>query len=194
MTSTRPCSTAPAEKGTHDKRLRAKGSWQGNMRTAVTIRNFAFTIDEPAAVGGTDSAPTPMEFVAGALNGCVSVVVEQVAKELNFPFTGLETYSIATQDTRGFAGTADVSPFFHSYRVEIHVETDVVEVELQQDLATQVHRRCPAINLVKAAGVELDVAWVFATHVGVHDAENAGNAALGYAPRPSVDSTTGVSA
>ncbi len=123
MTSIPAFPTVPENNGTHDKRIRAKGSWQGNMRTTVDIREFSFDIDEPVRIGGTDTAPTPMEFVAGAVNGCVSVVVEQVAKELGIEFTALETYSIATQDTRGFAGTADVSPFFHSYRLEIHVET-----------------------------------------------------------------------
>lgn len=185
-TYAQPAATQPS--GSHDKRLRAKGTWEGSMRTRVQIRDFGFTIDEPVTVGGTNSAPTPMEFVAGALNGCVSVVVEQVAKELSFGFTALETYSIATQDTRGFAGTADVSPFFHSYRLEIHVETTITDPELQQNLTAQVERRCPAINLVKAAGVALDINWLFATEVASDSAENACNLALGYAPRQNASS------
>lgn len=195
MTSIPAVPTAPENNGTHDKRIRAKGSWQGKMRTAVDIRDFSFDIDEPVRIGGTDTAPTPMEFVAGAVNGCVSVVVEQVAKELGIEFTALETYSIATQDTRGFAGTADVSPFFHSYRLEIHVETALDDSDKQQEWTTQVHRRCPAINLVQAAGVELDIHWVFSTHVAPDDAENSCNIALGYTPRKTtIDSLKGVSA
>lgn len=183
MTSDSNCAAEPKSKGAHDKRIRAKGSWQGQMRTTVEIRDFSFDIDEPARVGGTDTAPTPMEFVAGALNGCVSVVVEQVAAELGIDFTGLETYSIATQDTRGFAGTADVSPFFHSYRLEVHLETQLQDETTQQELRNQVHRRCPAINLVRTAGVHLDINWVFSTQVAPDAAENACNKALGYAPR-----------
>ena len=151
------------------------------MRTTVETRNFSYDIDEPVPVGGTDTAPTPMEFVIGALNGCVSVVVEQVAKELGVPFTALQTYAIATQDTRGFAGTADVSPFFHSCRLEIHLETSLADALLLDELKVQVHKRCPAINLVLAAGVSLDTAWVFAEKVHEDDAETACNAALGYA-------------
>lgn len=195
MTSPVACPKAPESGGTHDKRIRAKGSWQGKMRTTVDIRDFSFDIDEPLRVGGTDTAPTPMEFMAGALNGCVSVVVEQVAKELGIEFTRLETYSIATQDTRGFAGTADVSPFFHSYRLEIHLETQLNDVAVKRDLTSQVHRRCPAINLVSAAGVNLDINWVFATQVTERAAENAGNIALGYVPRGNpIDSHEGASA
>ncbi|KAA0977312.1 OsmC family protein [Paeniglutamicibacter gangotriensis] len=180
--------------GPHDKRIRAKGTWQGLMRTTVEIRDFSFDIDEPVAVGGTNSAPTPMEFIAGALNGCVSVVVEQVAKELQIGFTALETYSIATQDTRGFAGTAEVSPFFHSYRLEIHVETLLDDPAAQQELTKQVHRRCPAINLVKSAGVNLDINWVFAAQVVPGSAENACNIALGYTPRAAASVAAGASA
>lgn len=185
MTSIPAVPTAPENNGTHDKRIRAKGSWQGQMRTAIDIREFSFDIDEPVRIGGTDTAPTPMEFVAGAVNGCVSVVVEQVAKELGIEFTALETYSIATQDTRGFAGTADVSPFFHSYRLEIHVETALDDANTQQEWSAQVHRRCPAINLVQAAGVDLDINWVFSSQVSPDAADNAGNIALGYTPRTS---------
>lgn len=180
--------------GPHDKRIRAKGTWQGLMRTTVEIRDFSFVVDEPVAVGGTNSAPTPMEFIAGALNGCVSVVVEQVAKELQLGFTALETYSIATQDTRGFAGTADVSPFFHSYRLEIHVETPLDDPATQQELTKQVHRRCPAINLVESAGVNLVINWVFATEVVPGSAENACNIALGYSPRTAAPVAAGTSA
>ncbi|GAA5225787.1 OsmC family protein [Paeniglutamicibacter antarcticus] len=183
MTSPSARPEAPESGSSHDKRIRAKGSWQGNMRTTVDIRSFSFDIDEPLRVGGTDTAPTPMEFMAGALNGCVSVVVEQAAKEMGIEFTRLETYSIATQDTRGFAGTADVSPFFHSYRLEVHLETQLDDAAVKHDLTKQVHRRCPAINLVSAAGVNLEINWVFATQVTEHAAENAGNIALGYVPR-----------
>ncbi len=186
--------TSTAVVGPHDKRIRAKGTWQGSMRTTVEVRDFSFGIDEPVAVGGTNSAPTPMEFIAGSLNGCVSVVVEQVAKELQIDFTALQTYSIATQDTRGFAGTADVSPFFHSYRLEIHVETPLDDPATQQELTQQVHRRCPAINLVKSAGVNLDINWVFATQVASGSAENACNAALGYTPRAAVSVPAGADA
>lgn len=193
MTST-SLPTVPNASGPHDKRIRAKGTWLGSMRTRVGIRDFSFDIDEPVAVGGTNNAPTPMEFVAGALNGCVSVVVEQVAKELRIDFTALETYSIATQDTRGFAGTADVSPFFHSYRLEIHVETALDDPELQREFTSQVHRRCPAINLVKAAGVNMDINWEFATEVAPGSAEDACNIALGYAPRTTLAAAAGASA
>ncbi|WP_396277749.1 OsmC family protein [Glutamicibacter creatinolyticus] len=183
MSSGPPYSAAPTNGANYNKRIRAKGSWQGAMRTTVTLRGFEYDIDEPSVVGGTDTAPTPMEYVIGALNGCVSVVVEQVAKELGFPFSRLETYSIATQDTRGFAGTADVSPYFHSCRLEIHVETQITDAAVHIELLSRVNQRCPAINLIEAAIVDLDIHWVFDAQLRPNSAEDACNAALGYTPK-----------
>ncbi|WP_281245346.1 OsmC family protein [Paramicrobacterium humi] len=53
-------------------------------------------------VGGTNSAPTPMEFVAGAVNACIAVVIETVASELGISVHAIETGSKAHMDVRGF--------------------------------------------------------------------------------------------
>ena len=38
------------------------------------------TIDEPEALGGTDTAPSPVELLAGALAGCVTVTLRMYAR------------------------------------------------------------------------------------------------------------------
>ena len=64
----------------------ARSQWQGGTKTEVTCsefhvngqpgsregRSFSFHVDEPAALGGADSAPNPVEYLAGALCGCLT--------------------------------------------------------------------------------------------------------------------------
>lgn len=140
------------------KSVRATGRWEGSMTTLVESRGFTFRIDEPVAVGGKDKFPTPMQYVVGAVNGCVIVVIESVAQELGVPIEAIDTFSHAHQDVRGFKGTADVSPHFKDFTLTIDLRTPVPEAELEV-FKKQVERRCPAINLVRDAGVDFTLNW-----------------------------------
>jgi uncharacterized OsmC-like protein len=141
------------------KALRAEGVWQGQMKTRLQVRDFApFYTGEPERVGGDDSAPTPMEYVVAALNGCVAVVVETVAAELGLRIDGMRIESEATMDRRGFLGTADVTPHFTQLTNRIRFTT-TEQPERLEELQRQVVRRCPALNLVQDAGVPVTLDW-----------------------------------
>lgn len=140
------------------KSVRAAGTWEGSMTTLIETRGFTFRTDEPIAVGGNNESPTPMQYVVGAVNGCVTVVIEAVAGELGIVVEKIDTISHARQDVRGFRGTADVSPHFKSFTLEVNLRTTVPESELDVFKA-QVEKRCPAINLVRDAGVAFDLVW-----------------------------------
>ena len=51
-----------------------------NYRADIAIRTHALIADEPAALGGQDLGPTPMEMVAGALGACTSVTLRMYAQ------------------------------------------------------------------------------------------------------------------
>lgn len=142
------------------KSVRATGSWVHPKRTHVAIREFDFEIDQPLVKGGQNSAPTPMEFIAGAVNGCLTVTVESVAAELGIPVDHIETLSRAHLDVRGFTGTADVSPHYTDYALVVQIITTTSGAKLNE-LRRLVERRCPATNLLRDAGVPLDLQWQF---------------------------------
>lgn len=134
------------------------GVWQGGLHTRVAARQFALDIDEPPAIGGADEGATPIEYVLASLNGCVTVVIQTVAKELGIRVGGIETKAAGTLDLRGFLGTADVSPHFQELTLSVTLTTTAGEQELSE-LRAQVDTRCPLLNLIKDAGVEPRVTW-----------------------------------
>ncbi len=136
----------------------ATGRSTGALSTAVQARQFAFVVAEPESLGGTDEAANPIEYLLGALNGCVTVVVETVAAELALPVESVHTHASGTIDLRGFAGTADVSPHFQQLTLTVTLRSDVPEDRLGE-LKAQVLRRCPLYNLVKDAGVDIREVW-----------------------------------
>ena len=162
------------------KHVRSSGTWQGRMTTSTRVRGFdPIVIGEPVGVGGDDNAPTPMEYVVAALNGCLAVVVETVAAERGLPLDALTVDTDATMDTRGFAGTADVAPFFTGVRVVLTMTSSAPADEVRH-LRAAVERRCPALTLIVAAGVPVEMEWVHLPD-GDLDAAPAGQSAQGQA-------------
>ncbi|VAW06172.1 hypothetical protein MNBD_ACTINO02-3303, partial [hydrothermal vent metagenome] len=49
-----------------DTTWKASTTWDGGFRTTTTIRDFTpYATDEPAGLGGDDSAPNPVEQLIG---------------------------------------------------------------------------------------------------------------------------------
>ena len=140
------------------KTVRAEGEWKGSYRTDLDVRDFRFVIAEPEKIGGRNEGPTPMEYVLGALNGCLNVVIELVARERGIALRNLHISSSGRVDQRGLFGTADVSPQFQSVDVDV-TGTAIASASQLADLAQTVLRRCPVYNLIRDSKARIDVAW-----------------------------------
>lgn len=139
----------------HVKAVNAAGT-----RTKIQVRDFdpVFT-DEPDSLGGTNSAPSPLETVLVALVGCDGVIINGVASAMGFDYAGVEFACQSQIDVRGPKGVPGVRPFFEKATLEIVVYTDEDDKRFRQ-LEKNVEFRCPVMNLMRAADVELDVTWV----------------------------------
>jgi len=142
------------------KTVRAEGEWKGNYRTDLDVRDFRFIISEPEKIGGRNEGPTPMEYVLGALNGCLSVVIELVANEHGFGLRDLHISSSGLVDQRGLFGTANVSPQFQSVEVNINGVVSASGSQLTE-FQHAVLKRCPVYNLIRDSKARIDVNWNF---------------------------------
>ena len=131
----------------------------GGTRTMVQVRDFdpVFT-DEPASLGGTNTAPSPLETVLAALVGCDGVIIHGVAKAMGFSYAGVDFTCQSQIDVRGPKGVPGVRPYFEVATLDIVVYTDESERRLDQ-LRKNVEFRCPVMNLLRAADVRMDVTW-----------------------------------
>jgi uncharacterized OsmC-like protein len=142
----------------HLRKVRASSERIGSLKSNHTVRDFSFTVDEPVKLGGTNEAPTPMEYILGSFNGCILVVIETIAKEIDFQFSGLKAESVGTIDRRGMKGVDLISPHFQDVTNRIWFETDEEENRIEE-LKDQVKKRCPAYNLFKDAGIPILLNW-----------------------------------
>ena len=131
----------------------------GAVRNNNSVRDFNFLIDQSERTGGTNEAPTPMEYVLGSFNGCVLIIIERVANDIGFSFQSLKGNTLGTVDRRGLLGVEGVSPHFQKVKNTILFETEESQERIQE-LKKRVQKICPVYNLFKDAGIEIELNWV----------------------------------
>ena len=118
-------------------RFSAKSNWTGGTRTEVVIdqfsaggvnaapaeRSFRLVIDEPAALGGQDTAPNPVEYLAAGLCGCITAGIVTNAAMFGATVEGLEVTVDADINVLGLFGLDRSVPSRCSritYTVKVH--------------------------------------------------------------------------
>jgi len=127
-------------------------------RLDVSAREFTFIVDEPAKLGGSNAGPNPVEYLLGALAGCINVVGYLVAKEMGFTIEELAIHIEGSLDSLAFLGKKpDVRPGYQEIRVRCDVRTSADAETLAHWLRT-VEARCPVSdNLAHATPLHMTV-------------------------------------
>lgn len=132
----------------------------GSMKAVIDTGEFGtFVTDEPEAHGGTGEGPSPLQTVLGALCGCESVTFHRTADEYGFAYDGIDFEADFTIDIRGRMGVREVRPHFQTVRLQATVTTDEPEERLAE-VVEETERRCPVYNLIRDAGVTVEVVWL----------------------------------
>ncbi|MEO7455018.1 MAG: OsmC family protein [Gemmatimonadaceae bacterium] len=66
-------------------------------RTELSARTHNFVADEPGPLGGTDTGPTPYEYLLGALASCMAMTLRMYADRKKWP---LESVEVRLRTTR----------------------------------------------------------------------------------------------
>ncbi|MDE0520522.1 MAG: OsmC family protein [Boseongicola sp.] len=148
------------------RRKALSASSDGTLATIVRFEGSGeFTLDEPAAHGGSGKGPAPLTGVLASLCGREAVTLGRTAREMGLEHEGVELDSAFTIDIRRRSGMRGVVPHFQTAMVEASVRTREGGARLK-DAVEETEARCPVFNLIKDAGVRIETVWI----------RNAGNA------------------
>lgn len=132
----------------------------GTMMTDIDFGEYGvFVTDEPIAHGGSGEGPSPLQTVLGALCGCESVTFHRTANEMGFDYSGIDFDAAFTIDVRGRLGQRGVRQHFQTVKVQA-VVTTTESVERLREVVEETEARCPVFNLIRDAGVNLEVSWI----------------------------------
>ena len=127
-------------------------------RTVVSARDFKMVIDEPQNLGGDDTGANPVEYLLGALSGCLNVVGHMVAKEMGFDFHGMQIDIEGGLNPAKFMGlSSDERTGYQYINVKIRPNTNVEE-EVLAKWVKAVEERCPVSdNIGNATPISIDL-------------------------------------
>lgn len=118
------------------------------LRTQITTRDQTWYADEPLEEGGSNTAPTPMEMLRGALGSCIAITVMMYAQRKKWPLQGVEVQIDSQRFNAGdYPAYQGDAQFVHEIREHVVLHgpdlTDDQRARLL-DVAT----KCPVRRLI----------------------------------------------
>ncbi|MEO0560267.1 MAG: bifunctional alpha/beta hydrolase/OsmC family protein [Bacteroidota bacterium] len=112
------------------------------FRTELTARDFELAADEPSSVGGTETAPTPYDYLGMALAACTSMTVQMYARR-----KGLKLDDVQVAVTHAKVHASDCE---HCETTDVHLDRLTRTVTLTGELTDaererllEIANRCP---------------------------------------------------
>ncbi|MEV4237451.1 MULTISPECIES: OsmC family protein [unclassified Nocardia] len=131
-------------------------TWKGAFASEASIRTFApVPSDEPAALGGADGAPNPVEQLLAALGNCLTVGYAANATIAGIHVNDLRVDLKGDIDLHVFLGLADGHAGFESITATVTIDADASPEQLEQ-LHAKVLASSPVGHTVRNA-VPLEV-------------------------------------
>jgi putative redox protein len=120
------------------------------LRSAASIRQFNVAIDEPESLGGTDTAPNPVELVLAALGSCQEISYRLYADALGIPLRKASVKVRGDIDLRGFfAVDPSIRPGFLNIEAVVTLDSPAPEADLIR-LKEAVDRHCPVLDILRS--------------------------------------------
>ncbi|MCE1246774.1 MAG: OsmC family protein [Firmicutes bacterium] len=127
-----------------------------HARTEARVGGFVVQYDEPERIGGTNTGPTPLQYMLGALAACFNATGYMVAKEMGFRIHSLESKIEGSLNTLGYTGKdKNTRAGLSSIKLTVDMNSDA-DSETTEKWLEQVKTRCPVSdNLANITPIEV---------------------------------------
>jgi len=119
------------------------------LRSAVSVRDFTVPVDEPAALGGNDTAPNPVKYILAALASCQEITYRLYADALAIPLRGVSVEIEGDLDLRGFfAVDPEVRAGYQEIVATVTLDSPAHPEDLRR-LKETVDAHCPVLDILR---------------------------------------------
>lgn len=125
---------------------------KGLASTAI-VNNHKVIVDEPAALGGGDQGPNPVEYVLVALGGCINVLVVLFAEKFSVEVEDVRVKVEGDLDADGFLGkNPDVRAGYQEIRYDIEIDSPSPQENVDA-LIAHIKENCPVKDTLEGTKV-----------------------------------------
>jgi uncharacterized OsmC-like protein len=111
--------------------------WDGGFTSRAKSRDFDYVpSDEPLSLGGTDTAPNPVEQLLGALGNCLAVGYAANASAAGIELKDLRIELEGDLDLHTFLGLRPGHAGYDGIKVKVHLDSDA-----DQAVVEELHRK-----------------------------------------------------
>lgn len=145
--------------------VRVHGEGSGTKQAlSVPDKTYTFSSDTYTALGGGDSAPSPVVYSLASLGSCNQVTGSIVGRDHGVK---LGQWTVDVEGALPTAvlvqGEPEGNPNWESVTLKVRVQTDIQggnDDPKFQHFVSEVERRCPITALFRLSGVKLTSEWV----------------------------------
>ncbi len=140
------------------KTVKVESKLDSKFKIESDIRGHAITADQPAAAGGGDAGPTPLEYLFVSLAGCIGAIGRIVAMQKRIELRGMTVSVEGDLNVDGLLGKPTDDPVdFTEIRVAVDVDADM-SAEEKAAFIHEVDARCPVSqNLLNTSSIKVSV-------------------------------------
>lgn len=128
--------------------FKATAHLKEGMVVQAKSRKFELTIDEPEALGGTDTGMNPVELVLCALGACQAIVARVYAPKFEIDLQEFWMELEGDLDIDGFLNKSDVRSGFSEIRYNIHIKSSAPS-EKVEPFVDFIRSKCPVGDTVR---------------------------------------------
>ena len=100
-------------------------------------------VDQPVSGGGTDSGPSPLDYLLISLAGCIVTIGHIIARQRRIPIKNIEVRVEGDIDTDVLMGKkSDSRSGFSAIRVVTNIDADM-SLEEKKSFLHEIDLRCP---------------------------------------------------
>ena len=111
----------------------AEVRWAGGFRSESRVRDFEpVPSDEPAGLGGDDTAPNPVEQLLGALGNCLAVGYAANATAAGIALRDVTISLEGDLDLHTFLGLKAGNAGYNGIKATVNIDSDATAAQLEE--------------------------------------------------------------